>query len=65
MTLDFIEDAMQILEKDEEFCFMLIGAHFNSRRAIARGRIPTRRHLEWLKLSFDDFYEEMKADLPE
>jgi hypothetical protein len=65
MTLDFIEDAMSCLEKDEDFNFMLIGGHYNSRRAIARGRVPTKRHLEWLKLRFEEFYEEMKQELPE
>lgn len=65
MTLDFIEDAMIVLEEDRDFNFMLIGGHYNSRRAVARGRVPSKRHLEWLKQRFDEFYEEMKKELPE
>lgn len=64
MTTDFIEDAIDCLQKDEDFNFMLVGGHYNSRRAILRGRIPSRKHLEWLKRRFNEFYEEMAAELP-
>jgi len=60
---DFIDDAMDIIDQDPELNFMFIGGHFGSRVALARAKIPSLAHLEWLKQRFDEFYEAMKVDL--
>jgi hypothetical protein len=62
-TSDWIEDAVDLLEKDEEFGFVLIGGHYNATKAYRRARVSTQPQLEWLKRRFDEWYEQTKAEL--
>lgn len=63
-TRDFITDAMEDLAKDTDLNFIFVGGHFGSHVRIRRSLVPSRKHLEWLKRSFDELYAELDKELP-
>lgn len=62
---DFVEDAMDSLQKDPDLSFLLVGGHTGTNLRIRRARYYNRAGLEWLKRNFDEFYNECLAEFSE
>ena len=58
MTDDFIEDAIDSLEKGD-LGYILIAANFSSPKCHTATNIPTMEHLQWMKRRFDEVYEDL------
>jgi len=62
MTDDFIEDAIDSLEKGDSG-YILIAANYSSPKCHKATNIPSLEHLEWMKKRFDEVYEYLKDRL--
>ena len=59
MTNDFIEDAIDSLEKGDSG-YLLIASNFDSTYCLKASNIPTMDHLKWMRRRFEEYYNEIE-----
>lgn len=61
MTDDFIQDAIDSLERDPEVAFLVLAAHYDKPGCHRAAHLPKRKHLEWVEGEFERLKAELEA----
>jgi hypothetical protein len=60
MTDDFIQDGIDSLQADPDYCYILVAGHFGRPECITAARVPTADGLAWIRRRLAELTERIE-----